>query len=105
MKNPFVMMALMAAAMTAAFRENAYRDAGVALPGGGGRSRGPVGKRNPAGTKAVLRFYKAKHGMKAQSVEDALEWYSAYLAEKDAAVRKREAARKSDNGSAFKMAA
>lgn len=79
MKNPFVMMALMAAAMTAAFRENAYRDAGMSLPGVGGRgSRGPAGKAQPAGTKLILRFYKAKHGMKAQSVEDALEWYRTY---------------------------
>lgn len=77
MKNPFVMMAVMAAAMTAAFRENKYRDAGVSLPGSS-RGRGSVGKRNPAGTKAVLRFYKAKHGLKAKSVEEALGWYRSY---------------------------
>ena len=93
MKNPFVMMAMMAAAMSAAFRENAYRDAGMALPGGGGKGR-HVGKRNPAGTKQVMRFYKAKHGTKAASVEEAWTWYRGYLKEQDAAQRQREAQRR-----------
>lgn len=77
MKNPFVMMALMAAAMAEAFRENKYRDAGMAMPGGRGRSR-QQGKAQPAGTKLILRFYKAKHGIKAKNVEEALEWYRTY---------------------------
>ena len=93
MKNPFAMMAMMAAAMSAAFRENAYRDAGVPLPTGRGKSRLP-GKRNPAGSKFVLRAFKAKHGVKAESVEEAWEWYRGYLAAKDAEARKREADRK-----------
>lgn len=78
MKNPFVMMALMAAAMSEAFRENAYRKAGMAMPAGRGSSRGPAGKAQPAGTKLILRFYKAKHGIKAKSTEEALEWYRTY---------------------------
>lgn len=90
MKNPFVMMAVMAAAMSAAFRENAFRDAGMALPTGGGRSR-IQGKRQPAGTKTIMRFYRAKHGAKARSAEEAHEWYSTYLAEQDAKVRLRDA--------------
>lgn len=77
MKNPFAMMAMMAAAMSAAFRENAYRSAGMALPQGRGRSR-IEGKRNPAGSKLVMRFFKAKHGVKADSIEDAMEWYRNY---------------------------
>lgn len=77
MKNPFAMMAMMAAAMSAAFRENAYRDAGMALPSGRSRSR-VQGPRNAAGSKLVLRAYKAKHGTKAHSVEEALEWYRNY---------------------------
>jgi hypothetical protein len=77
MKNPFVMMAMMAAAMSAAFRENAYRDAGMPLPTGRSKSRIP-GKPNPAGSKQVMRFYKAKHGVKAGSVAEAWEWYRAY---------------------------
>ena len=86
MKNPFVMMAMMAAAMSAAFRENSYRNAGMSLPSVGGRSRIP-GKRNPAGTKTVMRFYKAKHGTKAQSVSDAWEWYRTYNPQRGSAVR------------------
>lgn len=93
MKNPFAMMAMMAAAMSAAFRENAYRNAGMSMPAG--RSKGRVvGKRNPAGTKFVMRCYKAKHGNKAQSVQEAWEWYRGYLKDKDAAVRSSEAKRK-----------
>lgn len=77
MKNPFVMMALMAAAMSDAFRENKYRDAGIALPLGSTRSR-MQGKKQPAGTKQVMRFYRAKHGVKATSAEEAREWYANY---------------------------
>lgn len=74
-KNPFVLMSLMATAMAAAFRENAYRDAGVALLST--RTRTP-GKNHPAGSKLLMRFYKAKHGMKAASLEEAHEWYQSY---------------------------
>lgn len=65
MKNPFVMMAVMAAAMMEAFKENKYRDAGIPMPTPGRGSRGQVGKRNPAGTKFILRAFKVKHGHKA----------------------------------------
>lgn len=105
MKNPFAMMAVMAAAMAEAFRENAFRDAGVPLPMNKGRSR-IAGKKNPAGAKQIMRFYRAHHGHKAESYAEAVEWYSRYLAEKDAAVRARDAARKSDNAAqSFKLAA
>lgn len=30
---------------------------------------------NPAGTKAVLRYYKAKHGVNAPTVEEAWKWW------------------------------
>lgn len=104
MKNPFVMMALMAAAMAEAWKENKYRDLGLALPTGRGRTRTP-GKRNPAGSKFYMRAYKAKHGHKAESIEEAREWYAGYLKEMDAEVRRREAARKSDRRSPMKLAA
>lgn len=74
MKNPFVMMALMAAAMTAAFRENRARDTGVKLPNGGIRYREP-GHRNPAGTKMIRRFYRNKFGVKGTR-EEAVKWYA-----------------------------
>ena len=32
--------------------------------------------QNPAGTKFVKKAYKAKHGIKAESAEQAWEWYS-----------------------------
>lgn len=77
MKNPFVMMALMAAAMAEAFRENKYRDAGLSMPNS--RSRGRTqGKKQPAGSKMIMRFYRAKHGVKATSAEEAREWYANY---------------------------
>jgi hypothetical protein len=102
-KNPFAMMALMAAAMTAAFKENAYRDAGIPLPGNKGRTR-IAGKGNPAGSKQLYRFFKAKHGHKPGSIEQAREWYADYLAEQDAAARTREAERKARHP-ALKLAA
>lgn len=110
MKNPFVMMAMMAAAMAEAFRENKLRDAGLWNPASASKgSRGPVGKRNPAGAKFVMRAYKAKHGHKADSYEQAWEWYSAYLREKDAAARAVEAqkrqARAERNAAPLKLAA
>ena len=104
MKNPFAMMAIMAAAMSSAFRENAYRDAGVPLPQGRGRSR-IQGKKNLAGTKAVLRYFKAKHGHKADSPEQAREWYAGYLSKQDANVRRQEAARKAARRPELKLAA
>jgi hypothetical protein len=93
MKNPFVMMALMAAAMSDAFRENAYRNMGIAMPGGRGKHRSP-GKKQPAGTKMILRFYRAKHGVKATSAEEARYWYAGYLADADANARASDAAAK-----------
>lgn len=77
MKNPFVQMAIIAAAMTAAFRENALRDSGVSLPGFDGHNgRGPQGPRNPAGTKMIRKFYRRKHGVKGTR-EEALKWYAS----------------------------
>ena len=93
MKNPFVIMAIIAAATAEAFRENKYRDAGIPLPRGRSKSRRD-GKRNPAGSKFVMRAYKAKHGMRAADVETAWEWYRGYLKDQDAAVRQREAEKK-----------
>jgi hypothetical protein len=104
MKNPFVAMAIMAAAMMEAFREDKYRDAGMKLPTSRGRSRLP-GKPRPAGAKLIMGFYKAKHGMKAASLAEARAWYSGYLAEKDAKVRAAEAARKADRRAPLKLAA
>jgi hypothetical protein len=92
-KNPFAAMALMAAAMMEAFRENKYRDMGIALPKDRTRSRIP-GPHRPSGSKHAMRFYKAKHGMKASSLEEAHGWYRSYLAEQDAKVRAAEAERK-----------
>lgn len=70
MKNPFVQMAIIAAAMMEAFRENKFRDAGIELPSKGrSRLKGP---KNPAGAKRIRRYYKAKHGHSG-SYEEALE--------------------------------
>ena len=104
MKNPFVIMAIMAAAMAEAFRENKYRDAGISLPRGRSKNR-MAGKRNPAGSKFVLRAYKAKHGMKAESVKEAWDWYRGYLKDQDAAVRQREAEKRAARLPAMKLAA
>jgi hypothetical protein len=51
-------------------------------------------QHNPAGTKALLRYFKAKNGVRAESVEKAREWYALYLADAYAKARKREAERK-----------
>jgi hypothetical protein len=51
-------------------------------------------KRNPAGTKMVMRFFKAKQGAKANTVAEAWAWYRIYLDDMDKAARKREAERK-----------
>ena len=48
----------------------------------------------PAGTKAVLRFYKAHHGVHAETVEEASAWYAKVHADKEAAVIKRDKERK-----------
>lgn len=72
MKNPFVQMALLAAAMSAAFRENVMRDQGLPIPTGSRyRGRGP---RNPAGSKLIRKFYRNKHGVNAD-YETARDWY------------------------------
>lgn len=104
MKNPFVMMALMASAMAAAFRENAYRDAGMSLPGGRGKSRIP-GKKNAAGSKLIKRFYRAHHGKKADDFEEARTWYAQYLSDADARVREQEAKRRAAREAPLKLAA
>ena len=51
-------------------------------------------KRRPAGSKMVVRFFKAKHGVKPETLADAWMWYRLYLADVDKAARKREAERK-----------
>lgn len=51
-------------------------------------------KRRPAGSKMVVRFFKAKHGVKPETIVDAWMWYRLYLADMDKAARKREADRK-----------
>lgn len=74
MKNPFVQMAVMAAAMVAAFQENNARDAGLSM-GSMKRTRS-AGPRNPAGTKLVRGFYRNKFGAKGTRGE-AIKWYAA----------------------------
>jgi len=74
MKNPFVQMAILAAAMAAAFQENRARDNGIFPKGHGHGARGEPGKRNPAGSKLVRKFYRNHHGYKA-SYKVANEWY------------------------------
>lgn len=104
MKNPFAMMALMAAAMASAFRENAYRDAGMSMPTGRSKSR-IAGKANPAGSKKLMRYYKAHHGEKARDIEEAQTWYEQYRAEADARVREQEAKKKAARVPSLKLAA
>ena len=60
---------------------------------GGARHRGK-GRGNPAGSKIILGFFKAKHGYKAENVEQARRWYAGYLEERDAKVRKAERERR-----------
>lgn len=48
----------------------------------------------PAGTKNVLRWFKAKHGVKAKTVAEAWTWYRAYLVEQDAKVRRSDEQRR-----------
>lgn len=105
MKNPFIEMAVMAAAMMEAFREDKMRSLGLPVGGTSRGSRGPVGKRNPAGSKFILRAYRAKHGTKAQTIEEARAWYAGYLAAADAKVREIEATRKAARKPAMKLAA
>lgn len=88
-------MALFYASMAAAWKENKYRDAGIALPASKSRSRTP-GPKRPAGSKMLARFYKAKHGIKPRDIEEARRWYAGYLAKQDAAVRRSDANRKAD---------
>ena len=73
MKNPFVQMAIIAAAMQSAFNEDIQRASGN-LPTFGYRgARGAPGQRNPVGTKLLRQFYRAKHGTKG-SRKEAIEW-------------------------------
>lgn len=51
---------------------------------------------NPAGTKMVLRFYKAKHGTHAASLDEAWKWYRGYLSAMDKKARQREEQHKLD---------
>lgn len=57
------------------------------------RSRG---QKHPAGAKLLLQWFKAKHGVKAESLDEARRWYAGYLKDKDAEVRKRDEQRKLD---------
>lgn len=64
MQNPFQMMAVMAAAMSAAFSENKARDAGMSMPvfhsgNHGGSSKGYQHQHNPAGSKLARKWAKA----------------------------------------------
>jgi hypothetical protein len=60
MKNPFIIAAMLAAAMSAAVRENAIRSAPGYKPQAGSSSRSRVaGKRNPAGAKIARKWIKA----------------------------------------------
>lgn len=104
MKNPFVAMAIMAAAMMEAFREDKMRSLGLPIGGSTRGGRGPVGKRNPAGSKFILRAYRAKHGVKTD-IETARDWYAGYLAAADAKVREIEATRKAARKPVMKLAA
>jgi len=58
MKNPFIAMALMAAAMKAAFEENMAREIGFSVPSGQTKHR-IAGKAQPAGAK-LARMAKEK---------------------------------------------
>lgn len=73
MKNPFVQMTLVAAAMAMAFRENILRDSGVPIGAPKYRGRGP---KNPPGTKMLRQFYRNKHGVRG-TAEEARKWYSS----------------------------
>lgn len=75
MKNPFVQMAVIAAAMSAAFKENTQRAAGIKIPQFH-TGPGVPGPPNPAGTKMVRKFYRNKHGVKGDR-QEALKWYAA----------------------------
>lgn len=75
MKNPFIQMALVAAAMVAAFQENRARDLGVSMPSGPRRFRSS-GQQNPPGTKILRQFYRNKHGVKG-TAKEAREWYAS----------------------------
>lgn len=61
MKNVFVMMAQMMATMRAAYAEHAYRNAGMSVPKGLGRSRTP-GPVRPAGSKIKRRAAEHRIG-------------------------------------------
>lgn len=82
MKNSFVMMAVLAATMSAAFAENRARDAGsFKLPtksvnGHCGSKKGYQHQHNPAGSKLIRRFYKAKTGLRGD-YEEAAAHYAA----------------------------
>lgn len=48
---------------------------------------------NPAGSKQLRRWYRAKHGVKA-TLAVAAEWYRTYLSAADTKVRALEAERR-----------
>lgn len=84
MKNPFVIMAAMAAAALAATREAALRDFkiqkfgddgfGNYVSAGGSASRGSPGPRNPAGAKLIRKFYRNKFGVRG-TWKEAAAWH------------------------------
>ena len=76
MKNPFVQMAILAAAMAAAFQEDRARGGVPDMSSFGGHSgRGPAGPRNPAGSKIVRKFYRNHHGVKGD-YDEGRKWYA-----------------------------
>lgn len=82
MKNPFVQMAVIAAAMMAAFSENAARDS-AGYNSAAGKSGHPGSKKhyhhqhNPTGSKFLRRAYKAKTGLRG-TYREAAEWYAQH---------------------------
>ena len=73
MKNPFVEMKILAAAMAAAFRENTLRNLKLYSYEIPIRNR-INGRRNPAGAKLIRQFYRAKFGAKAD-YQEAADWH------------------------------
>lgn len=72
MKNPFVMMALAAAAMFAQTRQENAASVGVRLAKGS-RLRQP-GKPNPAGSKMLRHWHRNATGFRG-TYSEAREWY------------------------------
>lgn len=62
-------------------------------------------EKHPAGTKNVLRWFKAHNKEHAKTVEEAWVWYRRFHADEDAAVRKRDAEKKAARKQPPRMAA